>query len=236
MSILSVVQDFCQLKGLPSPATIFGNTDAQVLQIMQIAEEEGKDLRTRGDFNGITFEKTLTTVAAENQGDMNTLAPGFRHFIKGTLWDRTNQEPLYSLNAQEWQYAKAVVTTGSPYNIRVRGNKLIVNPTPTAGLTWAFEYLSNYWILAADGTTYKEGFTADTDTILLPESLIEYGLKWRWLESKGLPYQEAFSTYEAQVANYLGQDGIKRGISMVKSRDISVNSRLSVQDRGWPFP
>lgn len=236
MTILSVVQSFCRLKGLPSPTTIFGGTDTQVLQIMQIAEEEGKDLRTRGDFNGIRFEKTFTTVADETQGDMNTLAPGFRHFVKGTLWDRTRQEPLYSLSAQEWQYAKAVVTTGAPYNVRVRGNKLLANPTPTAGLTWAFEYTSNNWILASDGTTYKEAFTADTDTILLPESLIEYGLKWRWLESKGLPYQEAFSTYEAQVANYLGQDGIKRDIRMVPHGDMSVNSRLSVQDRGWPFP
>lgn len=233
MTILSVVQKFCRLKGLPFPSTIFGGTDSQVLQIMQIAEEEGKDLRTRGDFNGIIFEKTFTTVAAEIQGDINTIAPGFRHFIKDTLWDRTAQIPLFSMNAQEWQYSKAITTTGPRYTLRVRGNKLLSNPAPTAGLTWAFEYLSNNWILAVDGTTYKESFTADTDTILLPESLIEYGLKWRWLEAKGLPYDEAFKTYEMQVLNYLGRDGIKRDVQMVARRDMSVNDRLIVQDRGW---
>jgi len=99
---------------------------------------------------------------------------------------------------------------------------LLVTPTPTAGYTWAFEYASKNWILGTDGITYKQYFTLDTDTILLPNDLVLMGLRWRWKKEKGLEYAEDFRTYEMQVKDELGRDGGKPNLHM--------------DDEGWHGP
>lgn len=216
MTMLSTVQHFCRRTGLPVPAAVYGSGDDQVLQIMALLEEEGNDLAARGPWQGITFEATHTSTAAEDQGAMTTIASnGFNYIKNDTIWDRTEKIPILGpLSPQDWQARKGFGISGPDYQFRIRGGELLINPTPTAGHTWAFEYVSKNWILAADTTTYRQYFGADTDTVLLPETLLLMGLRWRWLREKGMPYAELFRTYETQVKDALGRDGGKRDVSM----------------------
>ena len=235
MSLLTTVQYACRRLNIPVPATAMGAiTDPQVLQLIRILEEEGNDLARRGDWQAITFEATHTTIALEDQGAMSTIAAnGFRAFKNDTFWDRTNRLPIIGpLSDQEWQTRKGIGTLGPRFIFRIRGGKLLVNPTPTAGYSWAFEYVSTNWILGADGTTYKQYFTLDTDTILLPEDLVLLGLRWRWKKEKGREYAEDFRTYEMQVKDALGRDGGKPVLTMsdkLQSRQPGV----FVPDRSW---
>lgn len=216
MTVLSTVTSFCERTGLPVPSTVMGSLDAQVKQIRAILEEEGNDLAVRGSWQGLTFEASHTSLALEDQGAISSIATnGFRYISNDTIWDRTDMLPVLGpMDGIEWQTMKAIVSTGPRYRFRIRGGKLLVNPTPQAGHDWRFEYVSQNWILGADGTTYKSLFTLDTDTILLPETLILMGLRWRWLREKGLDYAELFRTYEMQVKDSLGRDGGKPRLYM----------------------
>ena len=215
MSMLTVIQRFCTRTGLTSPATVYGTTDPQIRQVLALLEEEGTDLSKRGDWNELTFEATHTTTAVEDQGAITTIASnGFNYIKNGTIWDRDLRLPVYVIDGANWQAAKAIDLNGPRYQARIRGGKLISNPVPVAGHTWAFEYISNNWILGIDGTTYKEYFTLDTDTILLPESIVLMGLRWRWKKEKGLSYDEDFRTYEMQVEDALSRNGMKRTLNM----------------------
>lgn len=235
MTMLSVIQNFCRRTGIPRPATVVGNTDTQALQAMALLEEEGNDLSARGPWQGITFEATHTTLAAEDQGAIATIASnGFRYIKNNTIWDRTDRLPVLGpLNGQDWQSLKAFTVTGPRYQFRIRGGKLLVNPSPTAGHTWAFEYASQNWILGADGTTYKQYFTLDTDTILLPETLVLMGLRWRWKKEKGLDYAEDFQTYEAQVKDALGRDGGKKTLYMDGTGRRGPQPGIFVPEGNW---
>lgn len=213
--MLSLVQNFCRRTNLTVPSTVYGTTDPQIRQILALLEEEGNDLSGRGDWNEITFEATHTTTAAEDQGAITTIASnGFRYIKDGTIWDRDLRLPVYVIDGANWQAAKAMSLTGPRYQARIRGGKLISNPVPTAGHTWAFEYVSWNWILGANGTSYKQYFTLDTDTILLPESIVLMGLRWRFKKEKGLDYAEDFRTYEDQVKDALSRNGMKRTLNM----------------------
>lgn len=216
MTVLSVIQNFCRRTNIPEPATVNGTTDNQVKQLMALLEEEGNDLSKRGSWQGITFEASLTTVATESQGAMTTIASnGFRYIKNKTLWDRTNKLPIAGpMDSQDWQATKALVSAGPRYRYRIRGGNLLVTPTPTAGYSWYFEYVSKNWILGADGTTYKQYFTLDTDTLLLPEDLVLMGLRWRWKKEKGFDYAEDMRTYEMQLKDELGRDGGKKNLLM----------------------
>ena len=212
MSLLTIVQNFCRRTKLPVPSTVMGSTDTQVLQILALLEEEGNDLAARGSWQELTFETSVTTTANESQGTMDTLCPnGFRYIKNQTIWSRTRRLPVCGpLDAQEWQMLKALFVNGPYYRFRIRGNELLVNPTPPADESWYWEYVSQNWILGADLTSYRQYFSLDTDTVILPETLVLMGLRWRWKKEKGLDYAEDMRTYEMQIKDAMGRDGGKR--------------------------
>lgn len=236
MTMLTVIQNFCRRTNITVPTTVIGSTDSQVLQVQALLEEEGTELADRGDWQELTFEATHTTLAQEDQGAVSTIASnGFDHFKQDSFWDRTLRLPVVVLDGQEWAAAKAVANTGPRYQARVRGGKLLANPTPAAGNTWAFEYVSKNWILGADGTTYKAAFTLDTDTLLLPEKILTAGLRWRWKKEKGFDYAEDFASYEQMVKKALGHNGLKKRLSM----DAPVGTPapgVLVPDSNWSVP
>jgi hypothetical protein len=217
MALVDIIQYVAGRTNIPKPSAVMANiADTQILQLVNLLEEEGNDLAKRGPWQAITFEATLTTTAAEDQGAMTTIAAnGFRAIKNETFWDRSSHlQVLGPLTDDQWQGIKGTVSNGPRYYYRIRGGKLLINPVPAASLTFAFEYLSKNWILGADGTTYKQYFTLDTDTILLPEDLVLMGLRWRWKKEKGLEYSQDFDTYEKQVAQALGEDGGKPRLYM----------------------
>lgn len=215
MTLLSTVQRFCNRTGISSPTTVYGTTDPQITQILALLEEEGNDLSGRGDWEVLTNEATHTTVATESQGAISTIASnGFRYIKNNTIWDRSLKLPVYVISQSDWQAIKAFAVTGPRYHARIRGGNLIANPTPTAGNTWAFEYISWNWITDTNDANPAEYFTADTDKILLPEPIIMMGLRWRWKKEKGLDYEEDFNTYEGLVLDALGRDGMKGNLNM----------------------
>jgi hypothetical protein len=181
-----------------------------------LIEEEGMDLAKRGPWERLTVEAPITTLAVENQGAISTLASnGFNYIKNETIWDRSSRLPIVGpLGGKEWQMRKAAVNTGPRFQYRIRGGNLLVNPIPTAGLSWYFEYLSKNWILGADGTSYRQYFQLDTDEVLVPEELVLMGVRWRWKKEKGLEYAEDMRTYEMQVTDALGRDGGKPTLSM----------------------
>lgn len=215
MTMLTLIQRFCRRQKIPVPGTVYGSTDVQVLQLMALLEEEGNELVTRGRWESLTREATHTTLAQEDQGAIATIASnGFLHLIPQRAWDRTQRLPLGIHDGEEWQAAKAITSTGPKYSIRVRGGRLLANPAPSAGDTWAFEYASYNWILDNDGSTYKQFFTKDTDTMMFPEELLTRGLRWRWKREKGFDYAEDFRAYEAMVRQALASSGVRKPLNM----------------------
>ena len=222
MTLLQIVQRFAERQNVPSPSTVYGSSDTQVTQIKALLEEIGIDMASRVAWQGITFEATHTTIAAEDQGAMTSLAAnGFKWIKNQTIWDRTDRLPVLGpVSPQEWQALKALVVNGPRYRFRIRGGKLLVNPTPAAGHTWAFEYVSQNWIL--NGSTYKQFFSADTDTVLLPDVELLQGLRWKWRKEKGLDYAEDFRAYELMLKDAAGRDGGR--------------PQLRMDENGWNGP
>lgn len=235
MSLLTAVQHFCRRTNLPVPSTVMGSTDVQVLQLRALFEEEGQDLAARGGWQGITFEATHTTTAAEDQGAITDIATnGFNYIKNDTIWDRSDTLPVWGpLSPSEWQLRKAISLTGPRYQFRIRGGRLLVNPTPAAGQSWAFEYVSKNWLTDSTGATYRQYFVADADLVLLPEELMLLGLRWRWKKEKGLEYAEDFRTYEMQVKDALSRDAGKRHLYMDEEHRRGPKPGIFVESYSW---
>lgn len=234
-SLLEIVQEFCKRTGLKEPSSVASATDTQPKQIMGLANEICEMLTDGYVWEALTKEATFTTVSGEDQGAMSTLAPdGFLAVVKDTLYDRTQKVPLYGpLNAQIWQQNKAFVPAGPLYRFRIRGGNLLFSPAAAADHTIAFEYYSSFVVYNPDDVVYKESFTKDTDTFLLPDRLLLLGLRWKWKAEKGLPYTEEYDRFMRSVADLNGKDGVKPTIYMDGDPDYFTGPNILVQPGSW---
>lgn len=235
-TLLTLVQDFCEAKAIASPSQVVTSVDAQVKQIKRLIQEGCEEATQDGAWQELQYEAAWTTLGTESQGTIASIATnGFGWFVQDTFYDRTNKRELIGPRTPgDWQILKASVVAGPFYSFRVRGNEFLVNPAPTAGWTWVFEYQSKNFILAADGVTYKAAFTADDDTILLPYDVVKADLRWRWLKEKGLNYAEEFNTFQRMKVNAVGRSGPKPRLYM---HTVGEKKRpfIVIPEGDWPL-
>lgn len=234
MTLLQVVSEFCRRTGLTVPTSIMESSDETVLQIAALANEILEDLAERHSWSTVTYSATFTSVAAESQGELTTLAPNaFLKIQNNTIWDRTTRLPIWGpLDPVQWQQLQALPNTGPLYRYRIQEGLLKIYPTMPAGHDMAFDYTSCGLVQATALGAIKEYFTVDTDTFLLPAKLLLQGLRWKWKQEKGLPYAENFRTYENSVAEASGSDGTKPVLNMAGGSS-SIQPGIFVSAGSW---
>ena len=161
----------------------------------------------------------------------------FDRMISDTNWDRTNHwRNLGTKTSQEWQWLQGgIISVGPRERYRIYNNRLRIFQALTSVYTFAFEYVSNYWVMSAAATEGDKGaYTLDTDTTVFPDDLMLAGLKFYFLKAKKLDY-----------AIELGE--FTRALSYTKAQDVPVPAQSlapigmnplvgpwSVQDGNWP--
>lgn len=232
MSLLTVIQDAADRLSIVRPSSVIGTADQQVRQLLGLAQQEGKELARAHPWQRLTKEKTFTSIAAETQ--TSAIPSDFDRFVTETFYNRTSKRPVEGpFNPQEWQKYKAFGTGVASDAFRVRGNSILLAPAPSAGLIYAYEYVSKWWCTTSGGTEPTlAAWTGDDNDGILDEELMTLGVIWRFLKSKGLDYSETFRTYEIQVGKAAGHDGGKRTVSMAKSSGLRKPG-VAVPDGSW---
>lgn len=235
MSLLTIITDATDTLGITRPTSVVGSSDTQVRQLLALAQREGKELARRHNWQAITKERTFTSLAAEEQTAI--LPDDFDRFVEDTFFDRSKLRRVQGpLSAREYQNFKSRETIGTYSMFRVRGDSIFILPVPTAGLTYAFEYVSTEWCQNAVGSTDSDKWLNDTDIGLLDEELMTLGVCWRFLKAKGFDYGEAFRTYEGHLAAKISRDSNgPRILSMDPWPENSVSRGLIVPDGNWPI-
>lgn len=214
MSLLTIVKAACKRCGVPAPVNAYSSTDDNIVRMIALADEEGQELANEYSWQALTNEATHTTVATESQGSILTIAGSDFGWIKNdTFFDRTLNRPVFPVDDAKWQQMQASGISGPYSHIRIRGNTLIAYPTPTAGHTWAFEWVSNNWCESSTGTG-QSSWAADSDVSLIDEALITMGLVWRFKQSQGFEYGEDFNKYQRRLQNALARDGAKPRVKL----------------------
>lgn len=235
MTLLTLLQGFCGRTGVPIPSFIIGNTDAQIVQLLNLLYEVMEDLVSRTRWSASTQEAVFTTVAGEDQGPITTLAPfGYKWIIKDTFFDRTLRRPMFGpVTATQWQTLKALPNPGPYYKYRIVRDHLLINPAAEAGHILAFEYASDYLIVDKDGVTPKQLPSDDADTFL-DDVLVLAGLRWKWKYEKGLDYAEDFRRYEDLAENTKAREGSSPTIDMA-GQPTSMQPGIFVSPGTWPL-
>jgi len=238
-TLLTLIQNAIdELGSLATPSFIIGNSDQTVKQFLALANREGKEFfDMAGSSNGWSeLRKTATfnMVAAQ---ETYPLPSDFQYFLSQTIWDSNYRWQLLGpLDEQEWNVLKyGLSPTGPRVRFKIANNLIYLNPIPAAGVTdtIAYSYLSNGWCKSSGGTAQTE-WLADTDTYALNEECFVLGLKWRWLRSKGLSYDEEKDTYARAAERALSRSGGTRAIPLNASGDgLRLLNNSNVPDTGF---
>jgi hypothetical protein len=113
------------------------------------------------------------------------------------------------LSAQEWQALKGrTVTNLINLGWRIMDGQFQIYPNNPVGIVadLFFEYQTNNWVVATDGTTYKKKADVNTDVILYDEVLITRYLKLKFLLAKGLNASGAQDDFNQMYDMLTGQD------------------------------
>lgn len=232
MSLLTIVQNAADRLGIPRPSAVIGTADTQVRQILGLAQQEGKELSRWGAWQALVKEQTFTATATETQ--TGALPDDFGYLVEGAFWNRTaNRRVMGPLDPQKWQALKTGLFTSIWDAFRIRGDDLLMNPTPNAGDAMAFEYVTIYWCTSADSVTERAAWASDDDIAKLDEELMTLGIIWRFLKAKGLDYSEAFRTYQMEVNKAFARDGGTRFLDMALDQGGSGAFDPYVPEGSW---
>lgn len=198
MTLLTICQDAADEIGISRPSAIVGSLQTEVQKLLRYAKAVGVDQVTNGGvWEALRKERTFTSLAAAEQTAI--LPSDYDHMIPETFWDRTDKRLVAAVTeALQWQSLQASDYAGVEHWFYIRGGSLFIYPTPAAGHTLAFEYVSKNYCESAGGTD-QAVWTADTDLPLIPEEVFIKGIKYYFLEGEGLPSASAFGEYSAVV-------------------------------------
>ena len=218
MSLLSICTDALdQIGGVEVPGSFYGNSNPTAKQALKLVQQEGKSLEKEYRWAALITSTTITTVASTATYALATYAPGYRAFAVNSQWDRTNFRRLTGpASGADWQYRKSGLITSSVNNraFRVQGSNIAIDPTPSSADTLAFDYYDKRWITKQADSSYVTEFTSDNDTCRLDEDLLTMGLKWRFLQAKGFPFEAEYKEYEQVKSSLQDDDGGKSTICL----------------------
>ena len=232
LSCLQIVKTVCKRIGIPEPTQAFTSQEQQIIQLLSLVEEEGQEQATRYPWEALQTEATFTTLAAQVQGSLTTIAPGFDYIVNDTIWNRSLRRPVYGPKSQQdWQQSKAMQING-PFNaFRIIGDVINFYPVPVAGQNCAFEYITKNWINTSLGAT-ESVWTNDADTPKLSDELLILGSIWRWKAAKGLDYSEDFNKYERRIMDSMGRDAGKARLYM-DGAQFEIQPVIAVPRGSW---
>ncbi len=237
MTLLTICEEAADAIGIPTPTKLINSTDENAKSLLVQAQIEGRELAKRHTWSKTTKEATFVSLAAESQGAFSSLGSGatdatdFDRMVPGTFWNRSKNWRIHGpLSPTEWQAKKSASVSG-PYNeYRIQNDTIYLYPAPTAGDTYAFEYVSKNWCESSGGTD-QSSWAADTDLGLLDENLMMLGVIWRFKKAKGFDYQDEYMIYDQSVRDTIARDGSKRTLNL--SRRSGLRAGIVVPDGNW---
>jgi hypothetical protein len=220
MTLLSLVQNVADEVGAQRPTAVYNSSDQTAKRLFQACKKECEFLVRRYAWSALRREATISTVAST--GDY-ALESDFHRMLDETVWDATEYWPMHgSLTPQQWQNVKRS-TIARPVNRRrfrlmwdgtTKTRRIFIDPVPTSVATLYYEYVSNQFCQATGGGALRSAWAADTDVATLDENLIELGVKYRYLQARGLPYADQESDYRKALIRAIGNDRPVQGVDL----------------------
>jgi hypothetical protein len=208
MSLLTVVQNIARGAGFEPPQDAVTNTDTVVSQTLLFVIRAGEEIARRADWKRMGAHTVCT------DGQEFPLPANFHRLVQGAAVRLVGSiEPVRgSLSNDQFRAVmSAGMSTGTTSRLFFRltsQDKISFTRVLTDIEFVTVNCITDQWV--RDGTTAQSTITADSNTFVFPERLIELNALARWKRQKGLAYKDEQDEFEAEIANeYAADQGIR---------------------------
>lgn len=226
----AIITNLSTTTGLAVGNVITGTPIAPYAEILTIDSATQVTMNTPALTTGTTASLTF---AKQDYA----LPTDFDRMVADTNWDRTNHwRNLGTKTSQEWQFLQGgVISIGPRERYRIYNNNLRIFSAITTPYNFAYEYVSNYWVIASGGTSAtKATFTTDSDTYIFKDDVMMAGLKMYFLKAKKLDYGVELEEFNRALSYSKASDVPVPAQSLSPSPMHQLVGPWSVQDGNWP--
>jgi len=158
----------------------------------------------------------------------------YARIVNKTQYNKSNRWSIIGpKDAQEWQWLKAsYVTTGPRMRFRIMNDKFTLWPAPTDVLVMGFEYVSNAWVIAQNGSL-KSTATSDSDTFRFPDRLLVLGNKLKLFEIKGFDTTALMQDYSRELDKWKASESGADTLSLAPRYPNLLLTQNNLPDTGY---
>lgn len=189
MTAQTIMSDALPELGIDQASPSVTSTDFADKQILNFMNKAGQEIAKRAEWASLFKDLTVSgsISAVDLPTDFQRMAEsGAVRLNDGTF------TPIRAVTSPE-QWEMLTATPSAQYFYHITEGEIQFSPALPAGGALV-RYISKNWV-SGD----KSAITADADTTLIPERLIVMGLIWRFKRQKGLPYEDYFAEFEAEL-------------------------------------
>jgi hypothetical protein len=219
--------------GLAVPGVIAGSTDRTAQQMWALATEVGQQLLDEDDWQILSKEFTINTVAGVVD---YPLPDDFNTFFNDASWNRTQRLPvLGSLSQGEWQMLKARNLGGTTFAMMyiITDNTVKFYSVGDGGQTVVIPYRSRAWAVSNDRLTPRDSLQFNDDFVLYDPQLFKAGLKVAWMTTKGFNTEAATSEYNRILAAAKAKDSPARTLSLARRAGYPYLGYINIPDTNY---
>jgi hypothetical protein len=296
-TMLQLVTQVTNELGVTTPASVAGNTNQDVIQILALMNASGYELLKKHDWRRITKQHLFTTSFTNTTGDvaLNTytitnipstagfdttyqvtgnglgnatyivsvdsatqvtvnqpstgnyvgadlcfmkvkypLPADYDASVPRTHWDKSKHwEMLGPTDAQQWEWLlSGYISTGPRIRWRLLGNFFQIWPGVSTNELLGYEYRSQAWAEAADGTP-KNSFTNDLDTCIYPDRVVVLMTKLKYFEAKGFDTTAMYRNFLTELETVMGQDMSAANLSFAPRPGTVLIGYDNIPDQGY---
>lgn len=192
MTLLTIGAALAKNVGMNTPDIMISSSERQWLEAVQFANEAGEELARRVDWGQLQESATLT---GDGTAKVHSLPAGFSRLNSGVAI-MTGTSIVRPLTRAEW--SNLVPVSGTPRYFLLEQDTVQFWPYLADGITATAQYQSKNWCSAG------AEFTADTDTVLVDETLFAKALIVRWRRQKQMDVADYEAEFEAALADFAG--------------------------------
>lgn len=234
--VLTLVQNFTDKMGLPTPSAMIGATDKSTRQLRSLMRETIAEL-AEYHWENQKVRRTFLSVSGSVQGNVNTLfGADYSGIVQDSMWNNTRIMRVYGpISEQRYNALLTIPNSGPTYQFFISRNILSLVPSNiVANETYSAIILSRFCVTDTTQTVYKEFVTADTDLLVFPDNVVIRMFEAKWRKQKGEDGWEVDMTAAlGLVAKNIVRDGSTR-LSLSTEPNRGPRPGIIIPPGNWP--
>lgn len=214
-SILEICQEVADVTATQRPTDLFDKNSQHSAIFLSVAKNELDSLMRYGNWQDLTKEGVLYTVANRTVYPIEEIVPDFYCILNNTVYVKdTAEEVIGSITPEQWMREKYFNCAPIGVRFKIQNNAVKFLTPPPAGVKIVFQYRSNCICTDAETMEEKSVLSKNTDIPIFDKYVVKLGITYRWLKRNGMDYTEEYNEYQRELKKKFGTGLATRDIAI----------------------